>query len=122
MTASNYWPLLEEAARAEAAALGDAEPDPQALLDRILAAAPPPAGIARGGAEDWALHVAVAELRRLGEARFAEAAALEKLDRRASAHGCPDDVPVIPWLIEHGLVREVDGRLELLPLGPRSVA
>ena len=68
--------------------------------------------VAYAAAADRALEVAADEMERL----------TENLRRLANAHGCPDDVPVIPWLIEHGLAREVDGRIELVPLGPRAAA
>ena len=60
-----YWSRLDELARAEAAAaLGDKKPCP--LLDRILAAAPPPpAGISRDDAKKRARDVVMIELRRL---------------------------------------------------------
>jgi hypothetical protein len=38
------------------------------------------------------------------QAREREAASLEKLGRLARASGCPRGTPVIPWLIEHGLL------------------
>ena len=62
-----YWSRLEELARAEAAAaLGDKKPGTPTLLDRILAAAPPPpAGISRDDAKKRARDVVMIELRRL---------------------------------------------------------
>jgi hypothetical protein len=38
-----------------------------------------------------------------------EADGLDKVFRLAMAAGCPGDVPAIPWLLEHGLVDEVEG-------------
>ena len=60
-----YWSRLEELARAEAAAaLGDKKPGTPTLLDRILAAAPPPAGISPDDAKKRARDVVMDVLRR----------------------------------------------------------
>jgi hypothetical protein len=40
------------------------------------------------------------------------------LMRLALAAGCPDGIPAIPWLMERGLVKEVDGVLRFKPAKP----
>jgi hypothetical protein len=54
-------------------------------------------------------------------AHQAEADAAVALMRLALAAGCPDGVPAIPWLMERGLVVEVDGVCRFKPAKPGQV-
>jgi hypothetical protein len=59
--------------------------------------------------EDEALERAQA-WRLAGDAKGKEADELERLGRLANASGCPKGAPVIPWLIEKGILVKTDGR------------
>ena len=59
--------------------------------------------------EDEALERAAA-WDRAGQQQRAEADAQLRVVQLARAAGCPKDAPVIPWLLEKGLIVKTDGR------------
>ena len=90
-----YWSQLDAAARAAVAALGDAAPNPDAMLASIMVAAPPPAGIGRSTAEQRATGVVVIALLRGGRAPFKKAVSAKST---VSVDALPWRESLIGWL------------------------
>jgi hypothetical protein len=56
------------------------------------------------------LERAAQNMRRIGDSALAEAEALEDIDRLAKASGMPAGERPFTWLMERGLIVEVEGR------------
>ena len=104
-----YFDELAELARAavDAAAKLPSPYDTEAQADAVVDQLPPPAVVHLLLAEAFVRYEIARYLHKRAEAKM-------KLADLAEMAGCPEDEPILPWLLEQGLICIRDGRVELV--------
>ncbi len=95
----------------------DFEGMPETIIDEKIDAAL----IGLDDADERAVLERAAEIsRERGQKLFEMVDKMNSLRRLAAAAGCPEDVPLIPWLQERGLIEQVDGGWRIKEPIPRE--
>ena len=102
-----YFDELAQLARAAVDAAADL-PDPydtEAQADAVVDQMPPPAAVHPILAGAFVRY-------EIGHYLHKQAEFENKLADLAEMAGCPEDEPMLPWLLQQGLIRVRDGRIE----------